>query len=132
MFLFPSCLYMPGLVKISLCSSKFISFIHSRYAILVKKSYFKSLGLVVGLQTCRIMLAGHEDHQTHVRKFLVQNSVLSKKLSNSFFVIFFCHRVFKAGSGFPLPNFNAYIPEKINQFHHFESRKSMRKPKDRV
>jgi len=65
-------------------------------------------------------------HQTHLRTFLVQNSVLNKKLSNSFFVLimyFFRHGVFKAGFGFPLPNISTNIPVKNNQVHQLKTQK---------
>ena len=81
------------------------------------------------------VLSSNFYHQTHLRTFLVQNSVLKKKLLNSFFVIimyFFCHKNFNAA--FDLcrsPNTN--IPtKKIKSFHQYKLRNSVKKPKDRV
>ena len=79
------------------------------------------------------VLSSNFHHQTHLRTFLVQNSVLNKKLSNLFFVTimyFFYHKNFNAASGL-CRSPNANIPAKTTKFHQSKLRKSMKKPKDR-
>ena len=91
------------------------------------------------------MPAGHEEvfhkfsvqifyHQTCSRTFLVQNSVLNKKLSKFVFVIICIFPPWSyslADSILPLPSFNANIPAKNQPISSFEAQKVMRKQKDR-
>ena len=85
------------------------------------------------------MPAGHEDgflnsnfhHQTHLRKFLVQNSILNKKLSNSFFVTimyFFYHKKIQC-SLWSLPKSKCQHPCKNQQISSVQTQKINEKAK---
>ena len=86
------------------------------------------------------MPAGHEDdfrnsnfyHQTHLRTFLVQNSVLNKKLSNLFFVTIMYFFYHKKISMQLLVFAEVQTPKSLQKSNHFISpklRKSVQKAK---